>query len=226
FRRDLEAGGIERLAVDVLVEIEGAREHVRAAQAGADRLEHLGAARRDPELGSLRRLAGSEHPAPDPGNEIAPVVEVPVRDRDRVELGPGLALPQAGEHPRPAVQQQAAAAALQQIARLGSARVRPRRGTSGYDEFQASITAIYLPPVARKIRVVIAKPGLDGHDRGAKIIARALGDEGMEVIYKGLRQTPEIIASAAVQDDVDVIGLSILSAAHNTICPQLIKLLH
>src|SRR2546421_5883719 len=76
-----------------------------------------------------------------------------------------------------------------------------------------------------KIRVLIAKPGLDGHDRGAKIIARALRDAGMEVIYTGLRQTPEMIASAAVQEDVDVIGLSILSGAHNTICPQLMNLL-
>jgi len=77
----------------------------------------------------------------------------------------------------------------------------------------------------RKIRVLIAKPGLDGHDRGAKIIARALRDAGMEVIYTGLRQTPEMIASAAAQEDVDVIGLSILSGAHNTLCPQLMELL-
>jgi len=77
----------------------------------------------------------------------------------------------------------------------------------------------------KKIRVLIAKPGLDGHDRGAKIIARALRDAGMEVIYTGLRQTPEMIATAAVQEDVDVIGLSILSGAHNTICPQLMNLL-
>ena len=79
---------------------------------------------------------------------------------------------------------------------------------------------------ADKIRVLVAKPGLDGHDRGAKIIARALRDAGMEVIYTGLRQTPEMIATAAIQEDVDVIGLSILSGAHNTICPQLMKLLH
>ncbi len=78
----------------------------------------------------------------------------------------------------------------------------------------------------KKIRVLIAKPGLDGHDRGAKIIARALRDAGMEVIYTGLRQTPQMIASAALQEDVDVIGLSILSGAHNTICPHLMKLLH
>ena len=77
----------------------------------------------------------------------------------------------------------------------------------------------------RKIRVVIAKPGLDGHDRGAKIIARALRDAGMEVIYTGLRQTPEQIVSAAVQEDVDVIGLSILSGAHMVLVPRLLDLL-
>jgi len=78
----------------------------------------------------------------------------------------------------------------------------------------------------KKIRVLIAKPGLDGHDRGAKVIARALRDAGMEVIYTGLRQTPEMIASAALQEDVDVIGLSILSGAHNTLCARLMDLLH
>jgi methylmalonyl-CoA mutase C-terminal domain/subunit len=77
----------------------------------------------------------------------------------------------------------------------------------------------------KTIRVLIAKPGLDGHDRGAKVIARALRDAGMEVIYTGLRQTPEMIASAAIQEDVDVIGLSILSGAHNTICTRLMDLL-
>src|SRR5262245_25189393 len=77
----------------------------------------------------------------------------------------------------------------------------------------------------RKLRVVIAKPGLDGHDRGAKVIARALRDAGMEVIYTGLRQTPEMIAAAALQEDADVIGLSILSGAHNHIAPRLMELL-
>ncbi len=77
-----------------------------------------------------------------------------------------------------------------------------------------------------KIRVVIAKPGLDGHDRGAKVIARALRDAGMEVIYTGLRQTPEQIVGAALQEDADVIGLSILSGAHNHICPRVMQLLH
>jgi methylmalonyl-CoA mutase C-terminal domain/subunit len=77
----------------------------------------------------------------------------------------------------------------------------------------------------RKIRVVIAKPGLDGHDRGAKVIARALRDAGMEVIYTGLRQTPEQIVAAALQEDADVIGLSILSGAHMHICPRVMELL-
>jgi methylmalonyl-CoA mutase C-terminal domain/subunit len=77
----------------------------------------------------------------------------------------------------------------------------------------------------RKIRVLVAKPGLDGHDRGAKVIARALRDAGMEVIYTGLRQTPEMIAAAALQEDVDAVGISILSGAHNTLCPRIVDLL-
>jgi methylmalonyl-CoA mutase C-terminal domain/subunit len=76
----------------------------------------------------------------------------------------------------------------------------------------------------RKIRVLVAKPGLDGHDRGAKVIARALRDAGMEVIYTGLRQTPEQVVAAALQEDVDVIGLSILSGAHLHICPRIVEL--
>jgi methylmalonyl-CoA mutase, C-terminal domain len=80
--------------------------------------------------------------------------------------------------------------------------------------------------VERAIRVLIAKPGLDGHDRGAKIIARALRDAGMEVIYTGLRQTPEMIAEAALQEDVDVVGLSILSGAHMGLVPRVLDLLH
>jgi len=77
----------------------------------------------------------------------------------------------------------------------------------------------------RKIRVLVAKPGLDGHDRGAKIVARALRDAGMEVIYTGLRQTPEQIVNAALQEDVDAIGISILSGAHNTILPRICELM-
>jgi methylmalonyl-CoA mutase C-terminal domain/subunit len=77
----------------------------------------------------------------------------------------------------------------------------------------------------RKIRVLIAKPGLDGHDRGAKFVAQALRDAGMEVIYTGLRQTPPSIVAAAIQEDVDAIGLSILSGAHNTLLPRVVELL-
>ena len=77
----------------------------------------------------------------------------------------------------------------------------------------------------RKIRVLVAKPGLDGHDRGAKVVARALRDAGMEVIYTGLRQTPEMIAEAALQEDVDAVGLSILSGAHMTLLPRILEML-
>src|ERR1700722_17930019 len=80
-------------------------------------------------------------------------------------------------------------------------------------------------PAEQKIRVLVAKPGLDGHDRGAKVIARALRAAGMEVIYTGLRQTPEMIVNAALQEDVQVIGLSILSGAHNAIVPRVMALL-
>lgn len=79
--------------------------------------------------------------------------------------------------------------------------------------------------MSNKIRVIVAKPGLDGHDRGAKVISRALRDEGMEVIYTGLRQTPEQIVEAALQEDAGVIGLSILSGAHNHVCPRVMELL-
>jgi methylmalonyl-CoA mutase, C-terminal domain len=77
----------------------------------------------------------------------------------------------------------------------------------------------------RRTRVLVAKPGLDGHDRGAKVVARALRDAGMEVVYTGIRQTPEMIVEAALQEDVDVVGLSILSGAHLALCPRIIELL-
>ena len=82
-----------------------------------------------------------------------------------------------------------------------------------------------MPEPDHKIRVLVAKPGLDGHDRGAKVIARALRDAGMEVIYTGLRQTPEMIAEAALQEDVEVVGLSILSGAHMVLVPRVLDLL-
>ncbi len=80
-------------------------------------------------------------------------------------------------------------------------------------------------PQSSKIRILIAKPGLDGHDRGAKVVARALRDAGMEVIYTGLHQTPEMIVEAAIQEDVDIIGVSILSGAHMTVFPRILELL-
>ena len=83
-----------------------------------------------------------------------------------------------------------------------------------------------MTQVSRIIRVLVAKPGLDGHDRGAKVIARALRDSGMEVIYTGIRQTPQMIAQAAAQEDVDVLGLSILSGAHMELLPGVMELLH
>jgi methylmalonyl-CoA mutase C-terminal domain/subunit len=86
-------------------------------------------------------------------------------------------------------------------------------------------TAAEKPESRRKIRVVVAKPGLDGHDRGAKIIARALRDAGMEVIYTGLHQTPEQIAETVIQEDADAVGLSILSGAHMTLVPRVVELL-
>jgi len=82
-----------------------------------------------------------------------------------------------------------------------------------------------MAETSRKIRVLVAKPGLDGHDRGAKVVARALRDAGMEVIYTGLRQTPEMIVEAALQEDVDVVGLSVLSGAHMTLVPRITALL-
>jgi methylmalonyl-CoA mutase, C-terminal domain len=78
-------------------------------------------------------------------------------------------------------------------------------------------------PDARKLRILVAKPGLDGHDRGAKVVARALRDAGFEVIYTGLHQTPEMVAAAAIQEDVDAVGLSIMSGAHNTLFPAVIE---
>ena len=87
------------------------------------------------------------------------------------------------------------------------------------------MVATEAPSLTRPIRVLVAKPGLDGHDRGAKVVAAAMRDAGMEVIYTGLHQTPEMIASAAVQEDVDVVGLSILSGAHMTLFPRVRQLL-
>ena len=101
----------------------------------------------------------------------------------------------------------------------------PGLGHAGEQPTTVSFTFLYCPTVAQKIRVVIAKPGLDGHDRGAKIIARALRDAGMEVIYTGLHQTPEQIVETAIQEDADAVGISILSGAHMTLVPRVLELL-
>jgi methylmalonyl-CoA mutase C-terminal domain/subunit len=101
----------------------------------------------------------------------------------------------------------------------------PRSKTPKATKRVTTAKAVNAAPPARPIRVLIAKPGLDGHDRGAKVVAAALRDAGMEVIYTGLHQTPEMIAAAAVQEDVDVVGLSILSGAHMTLFPRVKHLL-
>src|SRR5215218_8284368 len=156
-----------------------------------------------------------------------------MRDRDRVHARPALLVAQPREHAGPAVHEQPPRP-LQQVARLRPARIRPG-GRAAHDvQLQRApridrailvrrITLLAI--VARKIRVVIAKPGLDGHDRGAKIIARALRDAGMEVIYTGLHQTPEQIVETAVQEDADAVGISILSGAHMTLVPKILELL-
>jgi len=101
----------------------------------------------------------------------------------------------------------------------------PRSKAAKATKAAKTAKAAKVAPRARPIRVLIAKPGLDGHDRGAKVVAAALRDAGMEVIYTGLHQTPEMIATAAVQEDVDVVGLSILSGAHMTLFPRVKQLL-
>jgi methylmalonyl-CoA mutase, C-terminal domain len=111
---------------------------------------------------------------------------------------------------------------------LGRLTLLDTRARSLVPETALPPAPFHLPlpiDMSQRIRVVIAKPGLDGHDRGAKVIARALRDAGMEVIYTGLRQTPEQIVAAALQEDADVIGLSILSGAHMHICPRVMELL-
>ena len=158
------------------------------------------------------------------------MIEMEVRDRDRVDLRPAVLLAHTGQDSRPAVEQQASRP-LDEVTGLRAPWVRP--GGRASDDFElhecllprraAAITFIYLRIVAGRIRVVIAKPGLDGHDRGAKIIARALRDAGMEVIYTGLHQTPEQIVETAIQEDADAVGISILSGAHMTLVPRILE---
>jgi methylmalonyl-CoA mutase C-terminal domain/subunit len=105
------------------------------------------------------------------------------------------------------------------------AAIVPRSVNDRPDSSRGAPCATIGDMTDRPIKVLIAKPGLDGHDRGAKVLARGLRDEGFEVVYTGLRQTPEMIATAALQEDVDVVGLSILSGAHMTLVPKVVELL-
>jgi methylmalonyl-CoA mutase C-terminal domain/subunit len=209
---------LERRPLFVLAHLERPLEHVRKAEPRAERGEMVGASGREPEL-RLRALgAEAVHRPPDPWHEVAPVVEVEVRNHDRVDPWPFLGLAQAGQHAGAAVEQQPPRP-FDEVAGVGAAGVRP--GRRAPDDFQPH-RHILADAVARKIRVVIAKPGLDGHDRGAKIIARALRDAGMEVIYTGLHQTPEQIVETAIQEDADAVGISILSGAHMTLVPRIL----
>jgi methylmalonyl-CoA mutase, C-terminal domain len=148
------------------------------------------------------------------------VIEVEVADDDRVHLRPAVLLvllAQPRQDPGAAVEEEPPRP-FDEVTGLSAARVRPRGGRPHDGQFHIPI----LPEVAGKIRVVIAKPGLDGHDRGAKIIARALRDAGMEVIYTGLHQTPDQIVETAIQEDADAVGISILSGAHMTLVPRIL----
>jgi methylmalonyl-CoA mutase C-terminal domain/subunit len=147
---------------------------------------------------------------------------VKVRDDDRVDGRPSAARSaQPRENTGPAIDEQPPAFVLEQVPGVGAAGIRPGR-RAAYD---GQLHVPILPTVAGKIRVVVAKPGLDGHDRGAKIIARALRDAGMEVIYTGLHQTPEQIVETVIQEDADAVGISILSGAHMTLVPRIVDLL-
>ena len=110
---------------------------------------------------------------------------------------------------------------------MGTLSAMPSAATAASTAGPGESRAVYDPGMSdRPIKVLIAKPGLDGHDRGAKVLARGLRDEGFEVVYTGLRQTPEMVVTAALQEDVDVVGLSILSGAHMTLVPRICALLH
>ena len=149
------------------------------------------------------------------------MVEVPVRDHDRVDPRPAVSR-RGASRARRGRSRAAACRARRRGSRIGRRRGSARRASSQRRSASRPYTG---RPVARRIRVVIAKPGLDGHDRGAKIIARALRDAGMEVIYTGLHQTPEQIVETAIQEDADAVGISILSGAHMTLVPRILELL-
>src|SRR5918994_6999576 len=215
-------------------------EHLRGPEPLAELAQERLAAGRDPELRSRLLACRTEPERPDPGDDVAPVVEVEVRQADRVDARPVLELSELREHPRAAVQEHSAIA-FDQVAGLGPAGIGPRRRASDDRElhfhsvaYPETSSALKIFPIVRipilravagQIRVVIAKPGLDGHDRGAKIIARALRDAGMEVIYTGLHQTPEQIVETAIQEDADAVGVSVLSGAHMTLFARLGELM-
>ena len=144
------------------------------------------------------------------------MVEVEVGDGDRA--GVDLELAEAGEDAQAAVEEERPSPSTRY-----PDWALPGFGQAGEEPMTVRRTSIYWRTMARKIQVVIAKPGLDGHDRGAKIIARALRDAGMEVIYTGLHQTPEQIVETAIQEDADAVGISILSGAHMTLVPRILE---
>jgi methylmalonyl-CoA mutase C-terminal domain/subunit len=215
-RGHLEARGLERRVGPVFVQLERLFEHAVVTPQGGKSRQIVDPAGRKPQSGAKAVLLRPVRVQPCPRNEVSPVVQMEVSDRDRVGRTPVLA--QAAENTRATVEQQPPRS-FEEVAGLGAPGVRPRRRGPDDGELHLHI----LADVARKIRVVIAKPGLDGHDRGAKIIARALRDAGMEVIYTGLHQTPEQIVETAIQEDADAVGISILSGAHMTLVPRILS---
>ena len=210
---------LERPPAAYSTDLEGTLEHVLAAELCEDRRAPRGAGRQ-PELGLREAGAGPKSEPQTHGTRSPQWSRWRVRDRDRVDLRPAVGSRTLAELARALRgRSRAAGAPLDEVARTGAAGVRPGRGRADDVEPHGHILA---DAMARKIRVVIAKPGLDGHDRGAKIIARALRDAGMEVIYTGLHQTPEQIVETAIQEDADAVGISILSGAHMTLVPRIL----
>src|SRR6266508_4813472 len=215
-RLDGEPSSLERLARRVLPQHEGTLPHPRYAPERGEGFELLSASGRQPELGTVLPGLRAVGVQPRPGNQVSAVVEMPVGYGDRIRHD--LLFAQASQDAWAAVDEELPGT-VDEVAGLCAARVRPGRRRA--DDGQPHLHI--LADVARKIRVVIAKPGVDGHDRGAKIIARALRDAGMEVIYTGLHQTPEQIVETAIQEDADAVGISILSGAHMTLVPRILE---